>query len=288
MYTYLIGPCTPELRPVSETDDVHLNANLHTIDSHYVPLLFFQSTLKTTPSQDIEDIRRFFDAFAIFNGECHGPPDRLLQYRVALLKRYARIHHEDVVLDVGCGNGHHLFALNGAFRRGIGIDFSPKMIASALHARPATETGRLLFEIDDAHSLATVADASVDVAVCIGALEHMPDKAAVARSIHRVLRPGGRFVSLTPNDEFVWYRRLAPTFGIPTRHLATDRRLDTGRALTLLHQAGFSDARIDYWSFIPRGDMPTALAGFCRLLDRVGRLALPRHFRSGLVLVGEK
>lgn len=233
-------------------------------------------------------MRRFFDDFASRNKEQHGPPDQLMQYRISLVKAHADIKPEDVLLDIGCGNGHHLLALNGPLNRGIGVDISAKMIASAQSAVNPAAQNRLQFNVDDAHVLATLADASVHVAICIGALEHMPDKQAVLQSVYRVLYPGGRFVCLTPNDQFFWYRWLAPILGLPTRHLATDQRLDAQSARILLENANFSQPHINYWSFIPRGDMPAILGHLCGSLDFVGKFLSIKALRSGLIVTATK
>src|SRR5437868_10451822 len=87
--------------------------------------------LVTTQVESTADIRDFFDRCAPAYREQHGHPERLLNYRIALIKQYARPARDEVVLDVGCGNGDHLLALAGDIGRGIGIDLSPAMIAVA-------------------------------------------------------------------------------------------------------------------------------------------------------------
>lgn len=243
-------------------------------------------SLKPTPAASIDDIRRFFDAFASFNVEQHGKAVSLLNYRVSLLKKFACFRYSDEVLDIGCGNGHHLFALDGYFRSATGIDISASMVHAARRSQAPALVSDYDFLVDDAHWLDEIPDASKDVVICVGALEHMPDKAAVLASVKRVLRPGGRFVCLTLNDRFVWYRKLAPRLGLETRHLSTDERLDKPEALSLLADIGFFAPRVSHWSFIPRGDMPPLYAHVCRLLDATGRLVFPNTLRGGLVLCG--
>jgi ubiquinone/menaquinone biosynthesis C-methylase UbiE len=60
--------------------------------------------------------------------------------------------------------------------------------------------------VDLAEQLGSVADASIDVAFSVGALEHMLDKGHVIANVFRVLRPGGRFICLTPTGHYPWYR----------------------------------------------------------------------------------
>jgi ubiquinone/menaquinone biosynthesis C-methylase UbiE len=92
----------------------------------------------------------------------------------------------DVVLDLGCGNGDHLLALGPEVACGIGIDISPGMIELArTRLRSSPHRPNLRFELDDAEELKGIADQSVDLAICIGAFEHMLDKRAVLASICR-------------------------------------------------------------------------------------------------------
>lgn len=57
------------------------------------------------------------------------------------------------------------------------------------------------------------------------------------RQVARVLKPSSRFVALTLNGAHWWYR-LADRLRIPTRHLATDRRLSPARARQMLGASG--------------------------------------------------
>ena len=125
----------------------------------------------TTPSYDTADIRSFFDRCAATGSpEEHGHPQRLLEYRLALVRDLARPRPGDVVLDLGCGNGHHLLALGPEIARGIGIDVSPGMIELA-RARLASspQKANLAFAVDNAEELKGIPDRSVDLAICIGA-----------------------------------------------------------------------------------------------------------------------
>ena len=245
-------------------------------------------SLEPTYVSSIDDVRRFFDAFARFNDEQHGNADALLNYRVSLLKKYAGLKYSDEVLDIGCGNGHHLFALDGYMRSAIGVDLAPGMVQAADQSKPAHAESTYTFLVDDAQTLSHIPDASVDVVYCVGALEHMFDKLAVLSAARRVLRKDGRFVCLTLNDQFIWYRKLAPYLGYATQHLSTDVRLDEQNAKDLMNAAGFRISYMDYWTFIPRGDMPKMYAGLCRVFDAIGHAGFAHHLRGGLVLCGVK
>ena len=244
--------------------------------------------LVTTPAESQSDVLHFFNQFAACNTEQHGTADRLLAYRMKILRRFAAFTPGDTVLDIGCGDGKHLFQLNGHIQRGIGVDFSPNMVATASQKAVRHKNTSFCFKTEDAQHLPSVQDNSMDVVICTGALEHMIDKSAVMQSIARVLRPGGRFVCLTLNDQFLWYSTLAPALNLPTYHLTTDKRLTPKEALSLLQEAGFSFHGIDYWTFIPRGDMPAIAATVSAWIDLFGHLGAQNWLRSGLVMHGVK
>jgi ubiquinone/menaquinone biosynthesis C-methylase UbiE len=244
----------------------------------------------TTRSYSTTDIRSYFDRCAASGfPEEHGHPQRLLEYRLALVRNLTRLGPGDMVLDVGCGKGHHLLALGHEVACGIGIDVSPDMIELA-RARLRCSPGRanLTFEVDNAEELKGIADQSIDLAICIGAFEHMLDKRAVLASIHRVLKFGGRFLCLAPRADYVWYRTIAPVLGFATKHLSSDRMLTHDEFSALLDQAGFRRIQSTPWTFIPKGDMPALVAYVLTGLDAIGRLARLNSLRGGLSLCAWK
>ncbi len=195
----------------------------------------------------------------------------------------------EVVLDLGCGNGHHLLALAPDIARGIGVDISPGMIELArARLRSSPASANLAFEVDDAEKLNGIADQSIDLAICIGAFEHMLDKRAVLASIHRVLKFGGRFFCLTLHADYVWYRTIAPLLRIPTKHLSSDRILSNDELSVLLDEVGFRRHRCATWTFIPKGDMSAVVASLLTVLDGVGRQLRWDSLRGGLSLCAWK
>lgn len=100
----------------------------------------------------------------------------------------------ETVVDLGCGRGRDVLrasALVGPGGLAIGIDVSEEMLAEAARRTAAAANVRLV--LSPMAPLA-VDDAVADVVVSNCAINHAPDKAAVFCEIHRVLRPGGRFV----------------------------------------------------------------------------------------------
>jgi 2-polyprenyl-6-hydroxyphenyl methylase/3-demethylubiquinone-9 3-methyltransferase len=205
------------------------------------------------------------------------------------LHKMARLTPQDVVLDVGCGNGHHLFHIAPFIHYGIGVDFSRNMIESARKAlKNSPYATRLQFQPDNAHELHTVNDQSVDLVMCVGAFEHMLEKAEVLRQIYRVLKPGGRLVLMTLNGNYIWYRFIAPLFRYPTRHLSTDYFLSAVQLKAKFTEARFIRQQIHYWTFIPRGDMSKLWGSFLKILDFGGWFMKIPQFRGGIIARADK
>ena len=95
-----------------------------------------------------------------------------------------------VVADVGCGNGMYLERLRrrGGNPRTIGLDRSEGMARTAAkHARTVAA---------DAQAL-PLRRASVDVALSLHMLYHVPDIGQAVAELRRVVRPGGRVLVAT-------------------------------------------------------------------------------------------
>ncbi len=246
-------------------------------------------TLQTTPARSSEDIRAFFDAIAPSYADTHGEADRALRDRLALIDSLLAGTRRHTLVEIGCGTGLHLFPLAGAYSCVIGTDFSPAMIGRAEAIRQSHPVGaRIHLRVDPAESLGTLADDTADAVLCVGALEHMPDKATVLNQVVRILKPGGAFVCLTPNGDYVWYRHLAPRLGLPIRHLSTDQFLGEAELRALLNDSGLILDRLLPWSFIPRGDMPAVWARVLGLMDAIGRLTGSTCWRGGLAFLAIK
>jgi SAM-dependent methyltransferase len=239
--------------------------------------------LETTEVGGPDDIRDFFDRLAPLYRDSHGPADRLLRYRLGLVRRLLRGSGRDLLVEIGCGTGLHLFPLAAEFRRVHGTDLAPGMIKQAEALRLRHPHGdRVSLSVDPAEQLASVADGTADAVLCVGAFEHMPDKGTVLRQVQRALKPGGSFVCLTPNGDFVWYAWLAPRLGLATTHLSSDRFVGAAEFRQLLREAGLCPETLGHWTFIPRGDLPPCLAPLLALGDWFGKqLRIPR-LRGGL------
>jgi ubiquinone/menaquinone biosynthesis C-methylase UbiE len=245
--------------------------------------------LRTRSVQDSGDIRAFFNAIAGGYRETHGSADLLLDYRLALTLRLLAPSLGGVLLEIGCGPGVHLFPLADAFSRVIGADLSPAMIVAAESIRRTHPcAAQIELHAEPAERLASIEDNAVDAVLCVGAFEHMPDKPAVLGEVRRVLKPGGRFVCLTLNGDYLWYCRIAPWLGYEVKHLSSDRFVNAAEMRALLQGAELQVDELGYWRFVARGDMPGWAAPALEWLDRAGMVCQSSLLRGGLYACAEK
>lgn len=244
--------------------------------------------LKTRSIDCQSQLVAHFDQSAADYEEAHGDASRLLDYRLALIRERCE-GRSGVLLEIGCGTAIHLFSLAPAFSRLVGTDISAGMIdAAERKAQTSPYRDRIELRVDAAEELTTINDGSVDVVLCVGAFEHMLDRGQVVCQVSRVLKSGGAFVLLTPNGGYCWYTFLAPLLGISTRHLSTDCFLNSVEAARLVQSPGLSLTVRDFWTFIPKGDMPGWTAAILEVLDRLGRIFRLGIFRGGMILTAIK
>jgi SAM-dependent methyltransferase len=165
----------------------------------------------------------------------------------------------------------------------VGVDLDPRVKENPLlDEAVVVEPGPLPF-----------GDGSFDLVFAIYVLEHVNDPVGFAREIHRILKPGGLFLALTPNryhyvsviasltptvfHKWVNARRgidLEDTF--PTLYL-----MNTRRSLRRLFVRGFNCVRMDTLEIAPnylRFSTPTFLLGalYERIVNRFNWLAALR------------
>jgi 2-polyprenyl-3-methyl-5-hydroxy-6-metoxy-1,4-benzoquinol methylase len=146
------------------------------------------------------------------------------------------------LLDIGCGNGA---LLERAKRLGflcVGIE-----ICSELARRVRTQLDCQVYE-EFLRDLA-ISDSRFDVVTMYDLLEHLDDPISDVKEVFRILKPGGVFFILTPNDEAflrriskMVYRLSFHSFDEPMRRLYYPDHLSyfTAESLSqLLCRAGF-------------------------------------------------
>lgn len=146
--------------------------------------------------------------------------EKLIEKLLVLLA----ISGKDRILDVGCGLGGsslYLAKKYGASVTGITLSRRQVDIASRLAAKQGL--GKVSFRIDDALTLQSVPDASIDIVWSLESCEQFYDKELFIRQAFRVLKPGGRLMLATwcsDADEYQGmqakkYRKLCVALQVP-------------------------------------------------------------------------
>ena len=163
------------------------------------------------------------------------------------------VDHVPAAIDLCCGTGAALGVLATKAERVTGIDRSAGMLAQARARLPNAELLQ-----GDALDPPTELHEAFDVATCFGAFGHIRpvDEPAFVAAVHRLLKPGGRFVFATtdPSKGRPVGRALARAFnGVMHVRNALWRppfimfylTFELPRATTLLESAGF-DVQADH------------------------------------------
>jgi SAM-dependent methyltransferase len=131
-----------------------------------------------------------------FSAEEQAAKDRIWQVLVEhFFQRY--VPTDATVLDLACGYGE--FIRHVRAKRKLAVDINAET-ASRLRAP-------IEFHLGPATRLDFLAGDSIDFCFTSNFLEHLPSKSAVndvLREVHRVLRPGGRFMALQPNIRYAY------------------------------------------------------------------------------------
>jgi SAM-dependent methyltransferase len=108
---------------------------------------------------------------------------------------FASLRPGEVVVDFGCGGGIDVILAAhrvGPEGRVVGVDFTPQMIERAREAvAKAGLEDRTTLRVEDMADT-NVPDNWADVVISNCVINLVPDKDAVYREAHRLLRPGGR------------------------------------------------------------------------------------------------
>lgn len=156
----------------------------------------------------------------------------------------ASLQKGEVVLDLGSGAGFDAFLAArevGETGRVIGVDMTSEMIRKARGNAQRGGFTNVEFRLGEIEHL-PVADQSVDVIMSNCVINLSPDKAAVFREAHRVLKPGGRIaisdvVALGALPAELQDDIAALTGCVSGAALVSDME-------RMLKEAGFADAKV--------------------------------------------
>ena len=199
----------------------------------------------------------------------------------------AALAGDEVVADIGCGNGHYLAELARLGHAGpvLGADMSPGMLLAARIGAP-----RAGLMVADAAAL-PVRDGAAGLTLAMHMLYHVPEPDRAVRELRRITRPGGRvIVGLNGADHLRELRGLIAqalaSLGrpVPPRERI---RLDQGEALLRSQFASVTrhDFKASSW-YRTRNRSPPMCGAACRTPSRSSRPCsagcqpIPRSSRS--------
>lgn len=149
---------------------------------------------------------------------------------------YLQAHPSARLLEVGCGGGYMLSAMQQLGWQTDGVDFDPVAVQNAKAKGLNVYQGDLVQQQFPA--------SSYDAVVTSHVIEHVYDPLAMLQESYRLLKPGGKLVIVTPNTNSLGHRIYGRDWrGLePPRHL----HLFTSSALrNLCQRAGFEDVIVN-------------------------------------------
>jgi SAM-dependent methyltransferase len=147
---------------------------------------------------------------------------------------------DDVVVELGVGEGVTLARLAPLPRRYVVVEGAPSLAARARAEHPGVEVVQALFEQH-------VPDEPCDVLLALHVMEHVDDPVALLEHLRTWVAPGGEIVVVVPNRRSL-HRRLAVLMGLqprldtlsPRDHLVGHQRVyDLTDLATDLRRGGF-------------------------------------------------
>jgi ubiquinone/menaquinone biosynthesis C-methylase UbiE len=122
--------------------------------------------------------------------------------RFKIFKKYVDPKADDHILEIGCNDGLLLRHISENCNRVVGIDVNEEIVRQS-------NQGNIVFMSSTSLNFP---DASFDKVYSSHVLEHIPDLQKALGEVCRVLRPGGRFISLFPYEPFRGARALKDSF----------------------------------------------------------------------------
>lgn len=139
------------------------------------------------------------------------------------------------VLEVGCGTGDYVIALESAVGCTCwGIDLSPQMLAKA---RERSES--VSFQSGQAEKLDFPSD-FFDLVFSVDVIHHLGDRRAFFQEAHRVLRARGSVCAITDSEWIICHREPLLVYFPETIEIDLDRYPRIAELRAVMKEAGFS------------------------------------------------
>tara|TARA_R110002110_G_scaffold111258_2_gene277082 strand:+ start:2746 stop:3456 length:711 start_codon:yes stop_codon:yes gene_type:complete len=157
-------------------------------------------------------------------------PNRLGRY---LTKRFLAPRRPNLeILDIGCGDGEFLNVFSDLGYKPIGVDISP------------VESHHRVHKVDLEKESLPFKDDTINFVFSKSVIEHMNNPLNLMNEAHRVLKPGGKAVIMTPS----WEHNYWGPFYIDHTHITPFTRYSLEEALKI---SGFEDIRVEYFYQLP-------------------------------------
>mgnify|MGYP001182232159 CR=1 FL=1 len=138
---------------------------------------------------------RFWDRIA--RKYAADPVADMAGYERTLERTRHYLESGDAVFEFGCGTGTTALRLAPSVGRIVATDISGEMIAIAREKAGAQGCSNVEFEVATPN-VAPWPDGSFDAVLGFNALHLIAAREAAVRGVHRLLKPGGLFISKTP------------------------------------------------------------------------------------------
>ena len=148
------------------------------------------------------------------------------------------------VLEVGCGTGNYILALQSlAGCGGWGIDPSEQMLS-----RARQRSGEARFQLGKAERLDFPAD-YFDLVFSVDVIHHVGDRPAYFQEAYRVLRLGGRICTVTDSEWIIRHRQPLTVYFPETVEVELERYPRIAQLREFMASAGFGqivDATVEF------------------------------------------
>lgn len=111
------------------------------------------------------------------------------------------IDKNDLVLDLGCGNGQNTIKAAKKAKRAIGVDVNERLLALG---RKSTDAKNIKFQKINLEENLPFKDKSFNKILFLDVLEHLKKRDQALRQIRRILAPKGLLFLGVPNNQTTW------------------------------------------------------------------------------------
>lgn len=191
-------------------------------DLNSIPLLYEGYTTHIYPEQPLQlkrtGLKKFLDnmRYSVLNREL-GYPSSLSKSSTFFLNTLSKIHpgwrdeqrnqvlyvpfvENGHLLDIGCGNGSAMTVLKRRGWKVSGTDFDNTALDNARKKGLDVYLGDL--------KTINFPDNTFDSILLSHVIEHVPDPIETLRECHRILKPEGRLIAITPNADSRGHKRF--------------------------------------------------------------------------------